>query len=127
MWKVYIVSWFITALFTIICFTALRPAMTVEGDKFFSFYVILKIGALSGLLFGLMMTLMISMTRSSNKFWEYSEEVSKLIDEAETKEALNGIYNNEFKNLKDLMGGRPHLEEVKKLRAIMETKMKYVK
>jgi MFS superfamily sulfate permease-like transporter len=101
--------------------------MTTEGQKIFTMTVILKVSALTGILFGLMLALMISMMRSSSRFWKYSEEVAKLINEAETKDALKGIYKNEFSKLREMMGGRPHLEEVKRLYAILETKHKYIK
>lgn len=127
MWKVYIASYIFATLFTFLIFTCLNPIMTTEGQKMFTTVVTLKISASAGVLFGLMFALMISMSRSSDRFWKYSEVVKNLIDEAETKEALKGIYNNEFTRLKEMMGGRPHLEEVRRLKAILDTKYKYIK
>jgi len=127
MWKVYIFSYLVTTLFMFLIFSCFNPLMTTEGQKIFTMTVILKVSALTGILFGLMLALMISMMRSSSRFWKYSEEVAKLINEAETKDALKGIYKNEFSKLREMMGGRPHLEEVKRLYAILETKHKYIK
>ncbi len=126
MWKVYIFSYLVTTLFMFLIFSCFNPLMTTEGQNIFTMTVILKVSALTGILFGLMLALMISMMRSSNRFWNYSEEVAKLINEAETKDALKGIYKNEFNKLREMMGGRPHLEEVKRLYAILETKHKYI-
>lgn len=127
MWKIFIFSYIIMTLFTFLIFSCLNPLMTTEGQKTFSMITNLKISASAGVLFGLMLTLLILMSRKSDKFWTYSEEVAKLIDEAETKEALKGIYNNEFAELRKKSMGTPHYNELKRLYTILETKHKYIK
>jgi hypothetical protein len=74
-----------------------------------------------------MTMLMASMSRKSNKFWNYVEEVEELIDAAETKESLQSIFDNEFKTLCDLQQGHPHGSKLKELYAILKTKYKYAK
>jgi hypothetical protein len=87
----------------------------------------LKIGATTGILFGLMFMLMISITRKSSKFWDYSKEVESLIGKAETKEELDSIYKGEFQSLRELAQGGPHLSELTRQYTIIQTKYKYAK
>jgi hypothetical protein len=80
-----------------------------------------------GIPFGLMTMLMASMSRKSNKFWNYAEEVEALIDVAETKDELGSIYKGEFQSLIELAQGGPHQYELKRQYAIIQTKYKYAK
>jgi len=127
-WKVYIASYFITGIFMFILFQLSEMTlMTIEGKKTFTLFVNLKIGALSGIVFGLMMTLMISQMRSSRKFWNYVDVVEELINKAETKEELLAVRQKEFKDLINLASGQIQLSELKRILAILETKHKYIK
>ena len=87
----------------------------------------LKFGALMGMVFSWMFILMISMSRKSQKFWDYSKEVLALINAAETKDELGSIYKGEFQSLIELAQGGPHQTELKRQYAIMQTKYKYSK
>lgn len=64
-------------------------------------------------------------------FWERAEAVEKRIDEAETLEELNKIINEEFDYetgvLRKMVSGLPHLQKVKEMHKVMETKAKYIK
>ena len=70
---------------------------------------------------------MFSVTRKSNKFWDYSKEVESLIDKAETKEELGSIWKGEFQSLRELAQGGAHLSELTRQYTIMQTKYKYAK
>jgi hypothetical protein len=124
LWKIYIFGWALTGLFTFSMFECVT--FLVRGTVLPTI-VNLKIGATTGILLGLMFMLMISITRKSNKFWNYSKEVESLIDKAETKEELGSIYKDEFQSLIELAQGGPHQYELKRQYAIMQTKYKYAK
>ena len=123
LWQVFIFGWLFTGTFTFLLFQFF-PDGTVLPRNWF---VNLKIGFFMGIPFGLMTMLMASMSRKSNKFWNYTEEVEELIDAAETKESLQSIFDNEFKTLCDLQQGHPHGSKLKELYAILKTKYKYAK
>jgi hypothetical protein len=74
-----------------------------------------------------LLTLMNSMDNSSSAFWKYADNVEKLIENAETKDELRNIYNNEFQRLVKMQMGRPHTTMIVKLDSILKTKYKYIK
>lgn len=123
LWQVYIFGWLFTAGFTFLLFQFFPDG--TESVR--NWITNLKIGALMGLPFGLMLFLMASMGRKSTKFWDYAKEVESLIDKAETKEELSSIYKNEFNTLRNLSMGNPHSMELTRLFAILQTKHKYGK
>jgi hypothetical protein len=123
LWQVFIFGWLFTGTLSFIIFQFF-PDGTVElRDPF----VNLKIGVSMGFMFGLMFMLMFSMSRKSDKFWNYAKEVESLIEAAETKEALQSIFDNEFQTLQKLQQGHPHGSKLKELYAILKTKYKYGK
>jgi hypothetical protein len=124
LWQIYIFGWTLTGLFT---FAMFEWVAVWISDAQLPTTVNLKIGATTGIPFGLMVMLMTSMVRRSDKFWDYSKEVGSLIDKAETKDDLDLIFNNEFKSLRELSQGGPHYVELKRQYAIIQTKYKYVK
>lgn len=124
LWKIYIFGWTLFSLFT---FAMFEWVTILISGTVLPTIVNLKIGATTGILFGLMFMLMISMTRKSSKFWDYSKEVESLIDKAETKEELGSIYKGEFQSLRELAQGGPHLSELTRQYTIIQTKYKYAK
>lgn len=124
LWKIYIFGWTFSGLFTFAMFEWV--AILISGTVLPT-TVNLKIGATTGILLGLIFMLMILMARKSDKFWAYSKEVESLIDKAETKEELGSIYKGEFQSLRELAQGGPHLSELTRQYAIMQTKYKYAK
>jgi hypothetical protein len=123
LWQVFIFGWLFTGTLSFIIFQFF-PDGTVElRDPF----VNLKIGVSMGFMFGLMFMLMFSMSRKSDKFWDYAKEVESLIEATETKEALQSIFDNEFQTLQKLQMGHPHGSKLKELYAILKTKYKYGK
>jgi hypothetical protein len=123
LWQVFIFGWLFYGTFTFLLFQFFPDGTELLRNWF----VNLKIGFFMGILFGLITMLMASMSRKSNKFWNYAEEVEALIDDAETKESLQSIFDNEFKTLSDLQQGHPHGSKLKELYAIIKTKYKYAK
>lgn len=87
----------------------------------------LKFGALMGMVFSWMFILMISMSRKSIIFWDYAKYFEELVDKADTKEELKRIWYNEYNELVTKCQGGPQIGEVKRLKAIIETKYKYIK
>ena len=124
LWKIYIFGWALTGLFT---FATFEWVTILISGTVLPTIVNLKIGATTGILLGLMFMLMFSVTRKSNKFWDYSKEVESLIDKAETKEELDSIYKGEFQSLRELGQGGAHLSELTRQYTIMQTKYKYAK
>ena len=124
LWKIYIFGWTLFSLFT---FAMFEWVTILISGTVLPTIVNLKIGATTGILFGLMFMLMISMTRKSSKFWDYSKEVESLIDKAETKEELGSIYKGEFQSLRELAQGGPHISELTRQYTIIQTKYKYAK
>jgi hypothetical protein len=127
LWKVYVIGVLIFGTFTFLLFQFVTPMITNNGEQPFKTIVNLKIGGAMGLIFGLMWLLMVSQSRSNSKFWTYAETVEKMANEAETREQLESIFNNEFQELRKLGFGQPHYAEVKKIYTILKTKVKYVK
>jgi hypothetical protein len=89
--------------------------------------ILIKISLLMGLMMGLPVTAMIYMMRKSAEFWKMAEEVGKKVDDAETKDELRHIMDNEFVELRKRSGGGIHYTELRRLVAIMTTKAKYIK
>jgi hypothetical protein len=123
LWQIFIFGWLFTGTFTFLLFQFFPDGTELPRNWFVNF----KIGFFMGILFGLMTLLMTSMSRKSQKFWDYSKEVQVLIDNAETKEELGSIYKGEFQSLIELAQGGPHQYELKKQYAIIQTKYKYAK
>ena len=119
LFKIYIFGWFSTGSIFFLFFFFLV--------KEFDIITCLKIGVVTGLLFGLILTLTISQIRKSVAFWKYAKEVEVLIEEAETQERLKIIFEHEYEMLRDLSLGGPHSQELEKLYYIMKTKFQYVK
>jgi hypothetical protein len=117
-WKIFVSAWFFTGLMVfIITFIFFN-----DGD----YYKYLLVSAVFGVLFGGMFSGMISTARQSDKFWMKAKELEKLIDEANTKEDLVKIFENEYQSLKKLSMGGPHVYETRRIYTILETKYKYV-
>lgn len=79
------------------------------------------------ILFGLVVVVTILSMRKNIEFWEYAEEVAKLADEAETKNAVQSIADNEYNELIRKCQGGAHITEVNRISTILKTKYKYVK
>jgi hypothetical protein len=125
MWQIYIFGWiftgtFIGLLFYGFSFIEPRPDIEITARK------CVLLGVMTGAIFGLMVMLMISMMRKSQIFWEYSKEVEKLIEEADSKEKLEAIFEGEFQDLRKKCQGGPQIPELSRLHTIMKTKYKYV-
>jgi hypothetical protein len=127
LWEIYIFGWFFSGAFTASIFYGLQLIDPPNSKMLITGMNCIKMGAILGLIFGLMVMLMTSMVRGSDKFWDYSKEVGSLIDKAETKDDLDLIFNNEFQSLRELSQGGPHYAELKRQYAIIQTKYKYVK
>lgn len=126
LWQVYIFGWFFTGSFVASIFYGFQLIDPPSSKIVFSGINCIKMGALSGLLFGLLVSLMVSTMRKSTIFWEYAEEVEKLIDDANTKDELQSIFDNQFQELRKKCQGGPQIPELNRLYTVMKTKHKYV-
>lgn len=123
LWKVFLLGWLIAGLFFMSLWRGLE---SIEG-KPLALNVLIKLGLAMGFMVGgLIFTLMTSMSRKSQKFWDYAKEVGVLIDECKTKSELEEIFKKEFKTLRSISLGNPHSAELHRLYAIMETKYKLI-
>lgn len=123
LWQTFIFGWVFTGTFTFLLFQFFPDGTELPRNWFLN----LKIGFFMGIPFGLMTMLIGSTSRKSNKFWNYAKEVEALIDEAETKEVLQSIFDNEFQKLRKLQQGHPHGSELVKQYTKLKTKYKYIK
>ena len=127
LWQVYIAMWFLTGSLISAMFYGIQyigvtsPELGISGIK------CIKLGVMSGLLFGLMFTYMISVMRKSQIFWGYAKVVDALIENANTKDELESIFKMEFQNLRKKCQGGPQIPELNRLYTIMKTKHKYIK
>jgi|688.fasta_scaffold1278498_2 hypothetical protein len=123
LWKVFPINVLISILFMGIIFIGLSK-ITGENPYLFN-GIIIKVGIAMGIVFGGLLTLLISENRKSNRFWEYSKEVGTLIENAKSKKELENIHNNEFQKLVS-MAFAGHIHEIKRLKTIMETSYKFL-
>ncbi len=119
-WKLFILSYIAFTIFSfIIC--------EIVGDsKIFTHLVNIKIGLSVSIFTAIIFTLTTNSLRSSDKFWRLANEVETKLDNANSKDELKLIYDNELEQLKKLAGGSPHYYEVKRLYTIANTKYKFV-
>jgi hypothetical protein len=126
MWQIYIFGWISTGTFVASIFYGFQFIGAAAVDINLSLINCIKMGAMTGLLLGLMIMFMISMMRKSRIFWDYSKVVGELIEKAETKETLQSIFDNEFQDLRKKCQGGPQIPEITRLYAVMITKFKYI-
>ena len=89
--------------------------------------VTMKFSLIMGAIISLPVTAMISSGRKNTKFWDEAKIVEDKIEEAETKDKLRVLYDEDVKKLSNMAFGHPQYAEIKKFRAIILTKAKYVK
>lgn len=126
LWKVYIAGWFLSGALTASMFYFFQKIGATSPNLLITGEACLKMGALSGLLFGAMIMLSVSMMRKSTIFWAYAEKIEELIDSATTKDELQSIFDNEFQDLRKKCQGGPQIPELTRLYAVMKTKFKYI-
>lgn len=117
--------WLITYLVLILFISGL---VYLSGESTFTGnFMYLKFGAFMGMVLSWMVILMISMSRKSIIFWDYAKYFEELVNKTNTKEGLEKIWYNEYNELVNKCQGGPQIGEVKRLKAIIETKYKYIK
>jgi len=123
LFKIFVFGYLVSAIVTIVIFYLLgqsvSPKLTLEMST--------KVGILFGIPFGFLYVLVINAMRKSDKFWSYAKIVELLIDNAESKSKLDSIHKWEFETLRKMAQGGAHIQELRRLRTIIETKYKYVK
>ena len=127
-WKIYLVSVPIVAIFIYIMFRIVTywGLSTAEYEKFTPF-ITLKISFMLSLVMSVMITLMFRMSKESEKFWDGAKELEKLIDEADTRDKLQELYQSKFMEVHKLSSASVQYSEVKRLKSLMEMKYKLIK
>jgi len=126
LWQIYIFGWFFTGAFVAALFYGLQLIAPPNSKMLITGINCIKMGALTGILFGLMIMLMVSMMRKSQIFWDYAKVVEELIEAAKTKDELTSIFNTEFQELRKKRQGGPQIPELNRLYTIMKTKIQYI-
>jgi hypothetical protein len=98
-----------------------------ENYMFKSQIKYLYFGATMSIVFTTMVILMLSMGRKSMIFWQYAKYVEGLINDVKTKEVLESIWDREYRELINKCQGGPQIAEVKRIKAIIQTRYKYWK
>ena len=127
-WKIYFVTLLIVTVIFYIMFRIVTHwgLSTPEYEKITPL-ITLKISFITSAIMSIMITLMFSMSKQSDKFWGGVKELEKLIDEKNTRDELEELYQTKFKELHKLCAGPPHFTEMKRLKSIMEMKYKLIK
>ena len=131
-WKIFFVSLPILTIFLyVLWYLMFRYASINPYDpnvqRIMSFNILLKMSLMLSVVFSAMITLMFSMSKQSDKFWGSVHNLEKLIDETNTKEGLEKLYENDFKETNKLSMGGAHYTEMKRLDSVIKTKYKYIK
>ena len=131
-WKIYFVSLPILTIFLYVLWYLMFKYASINPNdpnvqKLMSFNILIKMSLILSVVFSGMITLMFSMSKQSDKFWESAHNLEKLIDETDTKEGLEKLYENEFKETNKLSSGGVHYSEMKRLYSVIKTKYKYIK
>lgn len=119
LWAVFLI--FLGPL-TILTVTIFYLFDNLIGDQTITLTGYLTLGPILGGMCSLLVVFIVSMIKMSDVFWQSAKEVHRLIDEAETPEALSSIFEKNFKELRKKSGGGPHHTELHRLHAIMDTK-----
>ena len=127
LWQIYIFGWFFTGAFTALIFYGFKFIDSPNSKMLITGINCIKMGAIMGALFGLIFMLTASTIRKSQIFWKYAHEVEALIEEAETQDEMNSIFENQFQWLRKKCLGGPQITELNRLYTIMKTKYKYIK
>lgn len=123
--KVWLISYPIVALFVSVLMYGLD---TFIGDHSFGKYInYFYFGALMSLPFTTLFTLSISMSRKASVFWNYAKQLEEIVNNVKTKAELEHIWYNEYNELIDKCQGGVQIGEVARIRAIIETRLKYWK
>lgn len=124
LWKVWLVFYPIITVFvggSVFLIDYFEPTNNVF-TKDFNY---LKFGAFMSMVFTTMFTLMTSMMRKSQMFWDSAKELEDLIDNVKSKEDLKNIYYNQFQELRLKCLGGHQIGELNRLKSIIETRYKY--
>ena len=88
--------------------------------------ITLKIALIMGAAMGLGFTSIVFMSRKSDEFWREFGELEKKVEKAETYEEVKSLHNEDLNKVWSKASGHPHYSELKRLKAILVTKSKYV-
>lgn len=122
-----LISYVLISLFMSLSIYGLSYMDNVTKDFFIDDYYAFKLGFSLGVVVNFMFVLMIYSGRKNQKFWRYSEQIQDLIDKAKTKEDFENIYTNNYPELINLAVGGQHITEIKRIKTVLETTLKYIK
>ena len=124
LWLVFFLT---CVLFTIsIDFVIITINIITRTTSLISFELF-RLSFFISILLGMIVSMFTSISRNSHLFWDEAERLACKIDNAEDKDILLQIYDEDFENLKKLSCGAIHNEELRRLYTIIKTKYKYLK
>lgn len=116
-WKVYLI-WVVVIFLMFFgmfkVFATADPKLTQE--------VVLKLSVSISLFLGIPFTLLISLQRSSTKFYKQCDELEEKVKKAETKWELEKIWAEDFKSIASKTVHHSMVSRLKEIKAMMTTK-----
>ncbi len=123
-WKIFIAGFILTTTFVFLLSQLLDYLV---GCKLMSFSQVMRFSIFLGIIFGLMIALINTELRESDNFWAAASTLELKVKNTEDRNILNTLYDVDYIELIELARCVPHYSEVKRIRAIIETKLLYVK
>lgn len=111
-------------IFTELLYFIFYPLVSSET---FNFHHLLIVSTPMCILMTLITMLGISAGRGNSKFWAEADRLEKLVNSTENRDELERILNEDFENFYYLSSHPMHYTEVEKIKAIIDTKLKYIK
>jgi hypothetical protein len=113
-------------LLVFLVWSGLGYLLTEPGDPFNDTVVLLKVSGLMALIFGLLATLMLSISRDAQKFWALADDLEAKIKSAETTNVLLALFDNDFQLLRKKSSHHVMHSRVKELYTMMKTSYKFM-
>jgi|ERR1035437_147966 hypothetical protein len=116
-WKQFV---FAVIVMFVVCESVFRSCgldISIYRELFGSFFI--------SLLMSLFFISFSYLVNKSKAFWNKAEELEKKIAETNDKETLKLLFDNDFKELRKMSGGGPHVSKLNELYGILKTKYNF--
>ena len=129
LWQIFILSFICLSLFTLSQFSIVFYFSNVSSKNI---AVIIKICTLPsviiGIIIGAAVTNIILIKRESTIFWTYAKELELIIKNANTKDTVMSVFENEYQELHKKRNSldKNQALELNKFYTILQTKYKYM-
>ena len=121
LWIVFGLSF---VLFSSIICTGFYYIIPIEDIKIHN--AMLKVSIFLALMFSILIVNSVSLSRKSDKFFNYRDEVESLINDTDTVDSLKDIYDVQIQKLWKLSQGGSHSQEVNRLVSLNNIKIKTI-